>query len=190
MSVRSDDELVVLFSKGDDAAFEELLFRHKNGLYQYIVSMVKDEGAAGDLFQEVFLALYTHAADFKAQGKVKSWLFLTARNKAFNYLRDHKADTSLDEQDEEGNEFWHEVLPDGEATQLEQLARQENVEQIKQLVASLPPRQQEVLYLRPYFSFKEIAEMVNKPLGTVLADCHRGLEKIRKILMDQPEVEL
>lgn len=190
MSMRSDDELVVLFAQGQSDAFEELLLRHKNGLYQYIVSIVKDEGAAGDLFQEVFLALYTHAADFKAQGKVKSWLFLTARNKAFNYLRDHKADSSLDEQDEEGNEFWHEVLPDGEATQLEQLARQENVEQIKQLIASLPPRQQEVLYLRPYFSFKEIAEMVNKPLGTVLADCHRGLEKIRKILMDQPEVEL
>jgi RNA polymerase sigma-70 factor (ECF subfamily) len=190
MSAHSDDELVVLFAQGQSEAFEELLLRHKNGLYQYILSLVKDEGAAGDLFQEVFLALYTHAADFKAQGKVKSWLFLTARNKSLNYLRDHKSLSSLDEQDEEGNEFWHEILPDGEASQLEQLTQQEHVEQIREIVSSLPPHQQEVLYLRPYFSFKEIAEMVGKPIGTVLADCHRGLEKIRKILMDQPEVEL
>ena len=190
MSACSDDELVVLFSQGHDEAFEELLLRHKNGLYQYVLSLVKDEGAAGDLFQEVFLALYKHAADFKAQGKVKSWLFLTARNKSLNYLRDHKSLSSLDEQDEEGNEFWHETLSDGETSQLEQLAQQEHMEQIRQVVASLPPRQQEVLYLRPYFSFKEIAEMVGKPIGTVLADCHRGLEKIRKILMEKPEVEL
>lgn len=190
MSAHSDDELVVLFAQGCNEAFEELLLRHKNGLYQYIMSLVKDEGAAGDLFQEVFLALYTHAADFKAQGKVKSWLFLTARNKSLNYLRDHKALASLDEQDDEGNEFWHEILPDGEATHLEQLTQQENFERIRQIVAELPSHQQEVLYLRPYFSFKEIAEMVGKPIGTVLADCHRGLEKIRKILMEKPEVEL
>jgi len=190
ISARNDDELVVLFSQGHDEAFEELLLRHKNGLYQYVLSLVKDEGAAGDLFQEVFLALYKHAADFKAQGKVKSWLFLTARNKSLNYLRDHKSLTSLDEQDDEGNEFWHEILPDGEATHLEQLTQQESIEKIRQIIASLPPRQQEVLYLRPYFSFKEISEMVGKPIGTVLADCHRGLEKVRKILMDQPEVEL
>ena len=190
MSAHSDDELVVLVSQGQNDAFEELLMRHKNGLYQYIFSLVKDDGTAGDLFQEVFLALYKHAADFKAQGKVKSWLFLTARNKSLNYLRDHKSLTSLDEQDEEGNEFWHEILPDGEISHLEQLTQQENFERIRQIVASLPPRQQEVLYLRPYFSFKEIAEMVGKPIGTVLADCHRGLEKVRKILMEQPEVEL
>ena len=189
MGQYSDDELVGLFAQGNQAAFEELLLRHKNGLYQYLFSLVKDEGAAGDLFQEVFLALFTHAADFKAQGKVKAWLFLTARNKAFNYLRDHKPLTSLDEQDEEGNEFWHEVLPDGELPQLEKLTQQENMTRLRQLIAGLPPQQQEVLYLRPYFSFKEIADMVHKPLGTVLADAHRALQKVR-ILWTQGQVEL
>ena len=182
-SVYNDDELVRLFAQGNNEAFEELLFRHKNGLYQYLLSLVKDEGAAGDLFQEVFLALFTHVADFKAQGKVKAWLFLTARNKAFNYLRDKKSVTSLDEQDEEGNEFWHDVLPDGETGQLEQLTKQENLLYLRQLIATLPLQQQEVLYLRPYFSFKEIADMMHKPLGTVLADAHRAMQKVRKLWM-------
>ena len=185
LSMHNDDELVGLFAQGNNEAFEELLFRHKNGLYQYLISLVKYEGAAGDLFQEVFLALFTHAPDFKAQGKVKAWLFSTARNKAFNYLRDHKPVSSLDEQDEEGNEFWHDVLPDGELPQLEQLTQQENLAHLRQLIARLSPQQQEVLYLRPYFSFKEIADMMHKPLGTVLADAHRALQKVCKLWTEE-----
>ena len=127
----SDDQLVQLFAAGEGAAFEELVLRYKNSVYAYLLGLVHDEGSAGDLFQDVFMALFTHAADFKAQGKVKAWLFLTARNKTFNYLRDHTAVSSLDEQDEEGNEFWHEVLPDGEMTHLEQLTQQESLMQKK-----------------------------------------------------------
>lgn len=189
LALCSDDELITSFAQGNSLAFEELLLRYKNGLYQYLLSIVKDEGAAGDLFQEVFLALFTHAAGFKTQGKLKAWLFLTARNKAFNYLRDNKLTSSLDEPDEEGNAFWHDIVPDDKPGQLEQLTRQENEEQLRQLVAQLPPRQQEVLYLRAYFSFQEIADLVHKPLGTVLADCHRALQKVRSLWQNQHEVE-
>lgn len=185
MSMQSDDELIKLFAAGQAQAFEELVLRYKNSLYQYLLSQVKDEGAAGDLFQEVFLALYTHAEDFKAQGKAKSWLFLTARNKMLNYVRDRKPVTSLDEPDEEGNEFWHEVLPDGEEDLLTQLQSAEGLEHLKQVIDTLPPHQQEVLYLRQYLSFAQMAEVLHKPLGTVLADCHRAVTKVRKILMSE-----
>lgn len=181
LSALSDDELIGQFVAGMPQAFEELVLRYKNSLYQYLISLVHDEGAAGDLFQDVFLALYTHAADFKAQGKFKSWLFLTARNKTLNYFRDHKQTVSLDEPDEEGNEFLHDVLPDGEADHLEQLQSQEGLERLKALIDTLPPHQQEMLYLRQYLSFAEIAEVLHKPLGTVLADCHRAVQKVRKL---------
>lgn len=181
LSALSDDELIGQFALGTAQAFEELVLRYKNSLYQYLMSLVHDEGAAGDLFQDVFLALYTHAAEFKAQGKFKSWLFLTARNKTLNYFRDHKQMVSLDEPDEEGNEFLHEVLPDGEADHLEQLQSQEGLEKLKALIDTLPPHQQEMLYLRQYLSFAEIAEVLHKPLGTVLADCHRAVQKVRKL---------
>lgn len=185
LSVRSDDELVQLFAAGTAQAFEELLLRYKNGLYQYLLSLVHDEGAAGDLFQEVFLALFKHAADFKAQGKVKAWLFLTARNKTLNYFRDRKESISLDEPDEEGNEFWHEVLPDGEADHLTRLESQEGLQKLKEVIDTLPPHQREMLYLRQYLSFAEMAEVLQKPLGTVLADCHRAVQKVRKIVSSE-----
>lgn len=182
MSAQSDDELIQSFVAGNPQAFEELVLRYKNSLYQYITSLVHDEGTAGDLFQEVFLALYKHAADFEARGKVKAWLFLTARNKTLNYFRDHKDPVSLDEPDEEGNEFWHEVLPDGEADYLDQLTSQEGLARLKKAIDSLPPRQKEAIYLRQYLSFAEMAQVQHRPLGTVLADCHRAVAKVRKLL--------
>ena len=185
LSARSDDELMQLFAQGADEAFEELVLRHKNSLYQYLISLVQDEGAAGDLFQEVFLALYKHAQGFKAQGKFKAWLFLTARNKAFNYFRDRKDTTSLDEPDEEGNEFWHEVLADGEADQLERLSSREGLESLHRVIDTLPARQKEVIYLRQYLSFAEMAQVLHKPLGTVLADCHRAVQKVRTMLANE-----
>ena len=185
MSAQSDDELIQTFVAGTPEAFEELVLRYKNSLYKYIMSLVHDEGAAGDLFQDVFLALYKHAADFKAQGKVKAWLFLTARNKTLNYFRDRKEAVSLDEPDEEGNEFWHEVLPDGEADHLEQLTSQEGLERLKKAIDSLPPRQKEAIYLRQYLSFAEMAEVQHRPLGTVLADCHRAVAKVRNLLASE-----
>ena len=183
LSTQSDDELIALCAKGNGAAFEELVLRYKNSLYQYIQAMVKDEGAAGDLFQEVFLALFKQADRFKHQGKVKAWLFLTARNKVFNYQRDHKYETSLDVQDEQGNEFLHDTLPDEELPQLDRLMSQEGARQIYEVLATLPPSQREVIYLRQYLSFKEIAQLLKKPLGTVLADSHRALQKVRKQLI-------
>lgn len=66
---RTDDELVLLFKSGSGEAFEELVYRYKNSLYQYIMTMVQDEGAAGDLFQEVFISLFKHADKYEPRGK-------------------------------------------------------------------------------------------------------------------------
>jgi len=180
---KSDDELVLLFQKnGSDKAFEELVIRYKNSLYQYILSLVKDEGAAGDLFQEVFLSFFRHANSYSAQGKFKSWLFLTARNRILNHFRDNKQPLSLDQTDEDGNFVFYDTLGDDQPSLLDALSAQELAEQIRQVSLKLPPHQREVVYLRQYLSFKEIAEVVNRPLGTVLADCHRGIQKMQQLL--------
>jgi len=189
MMDKTDDELVLLFNKGSNEAFEQLVFRYKNSLYQYILSMAHDEGAAGDLFQEVFLSFFRHAAKYEAKGKFKSWLFLTARNKVLNYLRDEKKITSLDQTDEEGNAFLHDTLPDGAVPLLDSLSGRETEEYIRQAAQQLPPRQREVIYLRQYLSFKEMAELLGRPLGTVLADCHRGIQKMQKMLQAQLDAQ-
>lgn len=185
LAERTDDELVLLFKSGSGEAFEELVYRYKNSLYQYIMSMVQDEGAAGDLFQEVFIALFKHADKYEPRGKFKSWLFLTARNRVLNFFRDRDQLTSLDQTDEEGNAFLHDTLPDGAPSLLEDLAGRETEAEIRRATLELPQRQREMIYLRQYLSFKEIAELLDRPLGTVLADCHRAVKKLQRILAAQ-----
>ncbi len=182
LSERTDDELVTLFKSGSDGAFEELVYRYKNSLYQYIMAMVQDEGAAGDLFQEVFISFFKHADKYDPRGKFKSWLFLTARNRVLNFFRDRDKLASLDQTDEEGNAFLHDTLPDGQLPLLENLAGRETEEEIRRASLELPQRQREMIYLRQYLSFKEIAELLDRPLGTVLADCHRAVKKMQRLL--------
>lgn len=179
---RTDDALICAFQNGEQEAFESLVLRYKNSLYQYILILVKDEGIAGDLFQEVFLAFFKNVHTYEPRGKFKSWLFLTARNRVLNFFRDRDKAISLDQTDEDGNAYLQETLADNSLPPLTQLQGQEVLAQIRQAAAQLPPRQREVLELRQYFSFQEMADMLGRPLGTVLADCHRAVKKMQALL--------
>lgn len=184
----TDDELILDFVRGDALAFEELVLRYKNSLYQYISVMTGDEGAAGDIFQEVFLSVYKNAQKYQPQGKFKAWLFRLARNRVLNYFRDKDPLFSLDQTDEEGKEPLHEMLPSGEELPLEMLERAELAEEIRRASLALPPKQREIVYLRQYMSFKDIAQMLGLPLGTVLVTSHRAIKKMQSMLLKNREV--
>ncbi len=177
----TDDELVDAFKQGNSKAFEELVLRYKNSLYQYILAMTRDAGAAEDLFQETFISFFKHADKYQARGKFKAWLFLAARNRTLNFFRDRDKLFSLDQTDDEGCDLLS-ALPDSSPTPAEALSGRETEEQIRRAALALPVRQREMIYLRQYFSFKEIAQMLQRPLGTVLADCHRAVKKMQTLL--------
>lgn len=177
----TDDELVDAFKQGNSKAFEELVLRYKNSLYQYILAMTRDAGAAEDLFQETFISFFKHADKYQARGKFKAWLFLAARNRTLNFFRDRDKLFSLDQTDDEGCELLS-ALPDSSPTPAETLSGRETEEQIRRAALALPVRQREMIYLRQYFSFKEIAQMLQRPLGTVLAECHRAVKKMQTLL--------
>lgn len=186
----TDDELVSAFRQGDEQAFEMLVLRYKNPLYQYIMSMTQDEGAAADLFQETFISFFKNAGKYEARGKFKSWLFLAARNRTLNFFRDRDKLASLDGADEEVGLALHETLPDGTLPPLEVLSGRETEEEIRRAALNLPPRQREMIYLRQYFSFKEIAQMLGRPVGSVLADCHRAVKKMQSLLARESAQEV
>jgi len=185
ITIKQDDELVALFCSGDNRAFEELVLRYKNPLYQYISAMVKDEVAAEDIFQEVFISFFKHAKKYRPEGKFKAWLFLTARNKVLNYWRGEKNTLSLDQTDDDGNAFLQETVADDSRPVLDELSWQELQGAVRRAIDQLSPRQQEMIYLRQFLSFQEIADTVGRPLGTVLADCHRAVKKIRQLMEGQ-----
>ncbi len=181
----SDDELVSAFQRGDAQSFNELVYRYKNSLYQYIMSLVRDEGAAGDIFQEVFLNFYRRIGAYEAQGKLKNYLFTAARNRVLNLFRDRAKLTSLDEPDENGAAHWHEELPGTDPQPLEGLEKAELAQRIRHASLRLPPAQREVIYLKQYMTFREVSELVGRPLGTVLSDHARALQKMKQFLEEE-----
>ena len=185
MKERTDDELVIAFQNGEAESFNELVYRYKNILYQYIVAMVRDEGAAGDIFQEVFLNFFRRLSEYQPEGKLKSYLFTAAHNRILNYFRDRKQEVSLDDTDEEGKAYLQEELAGGDLPPLEQLQQAEIAEQIQKASMRLPAVQKEVIYLKQYMTFREIAELLGRPLGTVLADHHRGIQKMKYLLQKE-----
>lgn len=182
-NIPADDELVLRFQQGDGGAFEELVFRYKNALYQYILAMVQDEGAAGDLFQDVFVRFYQHADQYRPQGKFKAWLFRLARNRTLNYFREDKP-ASLDAPDEEGAALQDKLAEDSPLPP-DMLENKELGLAIRRAALRLPVKQRETLYLRQYLSFKEIAGVLDRPLGTVLADFHRAVKTMQTLLLKE-----
>lgn len=188
MNERTDDEWVIAAQRGEADGFNQLVYRYKNSLYQYILAMTRDSAAAEDIFQDVFLNFYRRLPQYRPEGKLKSYLFTAARNRILNYFRDRGNTLSLDETDEDGRSPWQEALPSPEAGPLKQLEQQETAQRIRRAAQQLPPRQREVIYLKQYMTFKEAAQLLNRPIGTVLADHHRGIQKMQNMLQNEADL--
>ena len=82
-----DDKLMERIQGRDEDAFDELVNRYQEPLRRHLQQTVRDEDAAGDLLQEVFLRAWTRCGQWDGRGGVKAWLFRIATNLALNHLR-------------------------------------------------------------------------------------------------------
>lgn len=187
---RTDDELVKEYLSGDENAFRELFNRYKVRLYAYLLSLCLNEAEAEDLFQETFIKAVDKLARYKPQNKFSAWLFFMARNIFLDRRKNRKesfsrSTVSLD-MPEGGNledGFSEEFIPSADNPQNE-LLKKENERIILEAMERLSPEQRETVVLRHFarMSFKEIAQNLNLPIGTVLARFSRGLDKLKEYL--------
>ncbi|WP_424245781.1 RNA polymerase sigma-70 factor (ECF subfamily) [Elusimicrobium posterum] len=178
-----DKELLESFKNGDAQAIGFIIEKYKSSLFTYIKSYVKDDGTAEDIFQEVFLKLINNPGSYKEQGNFKAWLFTLARNKCMDFFRSGKSENtvSIDMEIEEGYSV-ADTLDGGDKEPLEQMLDLENGQAIYEAFNALPKEMREVLLLRENLSFKEISEVLNCPIGTVLARANRGYKKMQEVL--------
>lgn len=187
---RTDDELVKEYLSGDENAFRELFNRYKIRLYAYLLSLCLNEAEAEDLFQETFIKAVDNLARYKPQNKFSAWLFFMARNIFLDRRKNKKesfsrSTVSLDMPDEGSLEdgFSEEFIPSADNPQKEML-KEENRKIILEAMERLSPEQRETIMLRHFaqMSFKEIAQKLNLPIGTVLARFSRGLDRLKEYL--------
>lgn len=185
----TDDELVALYQDGDYKAFDELLARSQDRVYQYLYFMLNNEDAANDAFQDTFVRaiMALREGRYKQNGQFLPWLLRVARNLVIDRFRGNKArrTTPLEIEDAQG-ESTIDVLntaaysePDVEmATVLS-----ESAEDVKMMINRLPEEQREVVIMRYYqeLSFKEIADLTDVSINTALGRMRYALINLRRM---------
>lgn len=182
MNAPTDETLLQDYLDGEAAGFELLVRRHAQELHQFILRFTGDAVAAEDVVQEAFLQVHHSAREFDPARRFKPWLFTIAANKARDYLRkvsrrrEVPFDAHVGNEDEAGQRFidllsGKDVLPD------ENLALDEKRQFARGIMETMPTKLSEVLILAYYhrFPYREIAEIVGIPLGTVKSRLHAAV---------------
>jgi RNA polymerase sigma-70 factor (ECF subfamily) len=177
-----DEELIQLFRDGHARAFPALMERYKLELFHFLIRFCGDRQIAEDLFQEAFAQVYQSLPKFDTTRRFKPWLFTIAANKARDHLRrvGKKHTLSLqapvDSSDRQGGEMID--LLEGDIPGPDEHALQEDLkDQVRRAVMQMPDHLREVLTLA-YFqqlSYKEVAEILNLPVGTVKSRLHAAV---------------
>ncbi|MCC6681615.1 MAG: sigma-70 family RNA polymerase sigma factor [Phycisphaeraceae bacterium] len=165
-----------------DTAFEQLVLRYRQELFHFLLRFTGQRAAADDLFQETFLQVHLSAESFDATRRFKPWLFTIAANKARDMLRRNRRQSALSLSAELGGSgddtaSFIDLLEADLPLPGEQVLDNEQQELVRAVVDSLPDHMREVLILA-YFNklpYRDIAEMLSIPLGTVKSRLHAAV---------------
>ena len=182
----TDTDLIIQAQKGDQNAFEALVYRYDRSVLSIALKYSNNEDDAKDLYQEVFIRVYRSIKGFRFQSEFSTWLFRITINVCLTYKSRSKEHlkVSIDKDfDDEENEFstTKELVYDGLSP--EEISSGADLGKIvNAAVESLSPKQKMTFVLKHYEGYKirEIAEMLNCKEGTVkkyLFDATKNLRK-------------
>ncbi len=174
------DSLILRIGESDKEAFHELYEKTKKAVYGFAYSIVKNPQDAQDIVQDTFIKVYDAAPNYKPQNKPMAWIFTIARNLALMKIRNQNKTIAIEEQ--EGLENLFQVSPQttSEHTYILQNALSKLSEESRQIV---------VLHALSGMLHKEIAEVLNLNLSTVLSKYNRALKKLREIIEEDNKDE-
>lgn len=184
----SDEQLLALCRGGHREAFAKLVERYRLELFHFLFRFAGNRASAEDLFQETFLQVYLSAESFDTERRFKPWLFTIAANKARDHLRrtSRRQTAALSSpiggEGEDGPDFIDLLQADLELPGAE-LEREETGELVRQVIAAMPDHLREVLILA-YFQqlpYKQIAEVLSVPLGTVKSRLHAAVASFAQL---------
>jgi RNA polymerase sigma-70 factor, ECF subfamily len=162
--------------------FHEISLSYLDGLYGYAMMLTRNQAAAEDLVQETYLRAARAFGRLRPDSNLKSWMFKILRNIWLNEER-HKRSRQLVEMDDNisrSSFFDDDESDDPSALYMSKVKRSD----VRAAVEALPSRYREVIMLREFeeLSYREIADMLECPTGTVMSRLGRAREKLRQLL--------
>ena len=182
----TDNELIQSFQEGNTRAFDALLDRHQERIYNTILFMVKDSYLAEDLIQEIFIKIIDNLKQrkYNEEGKFLPWALRISHNFCVDHFRKVKRTPTIKTSDDQD---LFEVINHSDHSADYKMTRKQTHQNIQQLVDLLPEEQREIIVLRHYanLSFKEIATMTNCSINTALGRMRYGLINLRKMMNER-----
>jgi len=154
-------------------AFSELVRRYRARILRTACGIVGSAQEADDVAQETFIKAWNALPHYHAQGTFGSWLYRIAINTAIDALRKRRDEVPFDE--------FQMVSRDSPE---DSVLRRAEHERVREAISSLPPGSRAALTLREYeqLSYREIAEVLQVPMGTVMSRLHYARQILRKRL--------
>ena len=182
----NDNELIQQFQEGNTRAFDALIDRHQERIYNAILFMVKDSYLAEDLIQDIFIKIINNLKQnkYNDEGKFLHWALRIAHNFCVDHFRKVKRTPTIKTSDDQD---LFEIIKHSDHPADYKMTRTQTHRNIQELVDLLPEEQREIIVLRHYanLSFKEIAQMTNCSINTALGRMRYGLINLRKMMNER-----
>lgn len=188
----TDETLALLYVKGNNSAFDELLSRTQSKLFTYIMFVVHDHDVADDIFQETFVKaiIKLQNGQYTDSGKFSFWLTRIAHNAIMDWYRQQQSRHIMEPNAENDlqNLSMASVL---DTFRESELVNEQVLADVKRMMEALPAPQREVVYMRYYqqLSFKEIAAITGVSINTSLGRMRYALLNMRRMAKEN-KIEL
>ena len=189
---RADDELICRLRACEEAAYEELIARFHQPVYNLAFRLLNDSADAADVVQEVFLKVFRNVGHFRNQSSLKTWVYRITVNEAHNqrrwFFRHRSREVGLDDDAENGR---GRAVADSAQSPFDYAFDREKQVLIENALARINPLFREVVVLRDIedLSYEEIAEVLQISLGTVKSRILRGRDALKQELTARLEPE-
>jgi RNA polymerase sigma-70 factor (ECF subfamily) len=183
MRQESDDiQLVDRFKNGDTPAFEELVLKYQDRIYNLCRHMLGNAHDAEDASQDTFIKAYQKLKDFKPEASLYTWLYRIAVNTCLDYKK-RPFFESLFRRSDEGEEFVEEPISDWPSPEKLYESKQMGVA-LHNSIRKLPPKLRTAIILKEIegLSYDEIADILEVSIGTVKSRISRARDELKKLL--------
>ena len=180
----SDEDLILQVQEGRRQAYDQLVMRYKDRLYNFILKMVRDPDLAEEIAQDTFVRAYIHADKYRTIARFSTWLYTIGLNLVRNHMR-RKKRSPIGRIPMVGR-------PDGEKVEMElpdqghlpdrDVRNIEMKERVAQIVTKIPEHYREPFLLREYgdLSYEEISAATGLKIGTVRSRINRARSHFRE----------
>ncbi|MEG0771437.1 MAG: RNA polymerase sigma factor [Clostridia bacterium] len=169
------ENFIYEIGKGSNEALASLYEQTKSKVYGFSLSILKNSSDAEDILQTTYINIHSSASEYQSQGKPLAWILTIAKNLCFMKIRDRQKTSDIPQEE------WEKTYTEKDTAEPCDKIILETV------MNSLPDTERQIIMLHAVSGFKhrEIANLLNLPLSTVLSKYHRALKQLKKLIKEE-----